>query len=95
MYYVLPEQKNALTLWTNSDMDKHLMPPVSPTTEESQQAAKIMNDVNAYVDEYTLKVIMGNDTVNNFDNYLNQLKKLDIDKAISIQQAAYDRFTKR
>lgn len=95
MYYVLPEQKNALTLWTNSDMDKHLMPPVSPTTEESQMAAKIMNDVNAYVDEYTLKVIMGNDSVNNFDNYLSQLKKLDIDKAISIQQAAYDRFTKR
>ena len=58
IYYVYPEQTAALDAWTDNDMKKHLMPPVSPTPEESSEFAKIMSDVNSLVDEFTLKVIM-------------------------------------
>jgi len=95
MYYAYQEQKDALTLWTDNDMKKHLLPPISPTPDETSEFAKIMNDVNSYVDEFTLKVIMGTEPVGNFDKYIEQLKKLNIEKALSIQQAALERYNKR
>lgn len=95
MYYVYQEQTDALTLWTDNDMKKHLMPPVSPSTDESSEYAKIMSDVNSYVDEFTLKVIMGTEPITNFDKYVAQLKTLKIDRAVAIQQAALERYNKR
>jgi putative aldouronate transport system substrate-binding protein len=94
-YYIYQEQKDALTIWTQTDMKKHLMPPVSPTPEESAEHAKIMNDINSYVDEFTLKAIMGTEDIKNFDKYIAQLKKLKMDRALEIQQSALDRYNKR
>ena len=35
---------------------------------------------------------MGAESLDNFDDYVNQLKKLGIEEAISITQDAYDRY---
>lgn len=94
-YMVYPQQKDALKLWSDTDAAKYLLPPVTPTKDESAQYAKIMNDLNTYIDEYSLKVIMGNDSIENFDKYMDQVKKLNVAKAIEIQQAALDRYNKR
>ncbi len=94
-YYALPQQQDALKVWGSTDAANYNLPPLTPTQDESTQYAKIINDVNTYVNEYTLKVIMGSDTTDNFDKYIEQLKKLNIDKAIEIQQSAYDRYDKR
>lgn len=95
MYYVHQEQKDALTVWTDNDMSKHLLPPVSPTPEEASEFAKIMNEINSYVDEFTLKAIMGTEDVSNFDKYLAQLDTLNVKRAIEIQQSALERYNNR
>ena len=59
LYYTFPEQLDALDKWTKTDMREHLMPPVSPTQEESSEFSRIMTDINAYSDEYSLTAIMG------------------------------------
>jgi len=95
LYYVYQEQKDALGIWTDNDMKKHLMPPVSPTPEESSEYARIINEVNSFVDEFTLKAIMGTEDLSNFDQYIKQLEKLNIKRALEIQQAALDRYNNR
>ncbi len=94
-YYERPQQKEAMKLWKNNDFGKYKMPPVTPTPKESEELSKIINEVNTYNDEMTLKFIMGVEPVANFDKYVAQIKKLGIDRAIQIYQAAYARYNKR
>jgi putative aldouronate transport system substrate-binding protein len=96
LYYPYPQQIEGLKLYTATNMREHLLPPISPTTAESSEFARLMTDIKAYEDEYTLTAIMG--TVNvgtTFDAYLAQMKKLGIDKAIEIQTAALARYNAR
>jgi putative aldouronate transport system substrate-binding protein len=94
-YLALQTQRDAVTTWQKTDVDKHQIPPTTPTPEESSEYAKIMNDVNTLVDEMTLKIILGAEPVSSFDTYVTKMKSLKIDRAIEIQKAALDRYNKR
>lgn len=94
-YYELPQQKDALTKWEDQDFSKYQLPTITPSKEESSEMSKIMNDVNTYRDEMTIKFIMGTEPLENFDKYIEQMKKLGIERAIQINQAALERFNKR
>ncbi|HOJ11944.1 MAG TPA: extracellular solute-binding protein [Clostridiales bacterium] len=88
-------QRNADLMWPKTDMVKHVMPPVTHSKNEGTQYSKIMNDVDTYLQEYSVKVIMGIESLNNFDAYIGQLKNTGIEDAISIQQTALDRYKRR
>jgi putative aldouronate transport system substrate-binding protein len=76
------------------DVDSALqLPPVRLTADETEKRAKIMTDVNTYSEEMVLKFITGAEPLSNFDHYVAQLKKLGIDEAVKITQAAYDRYS--
>jgi putative aldouronate transport system substrate-binding protein len=94
-YLVLPQQQAALPIWTKTDVDKYKIPQVTPTPEEASELAQIMNDVNTLIDEMTLKIILGNESVDAYEGYLNKLATFRIDRAIEIQQGALDRYNKR
>lgn len=68
------------------------MPPIRLNAEETDRQAKIMTEVNTYVDEMVLKFILGAVPLSDFDAFVNQVKQLGIDEAVSISQAAYDRY---
>ena len=90
-----PEQQEALKIWiTGSDMSLN-MPPVTLTAEESQKYANIMSEINTYVDEMTTKFIMGEESLDKFDQFANQIGKMKIDEALKIQQAALERYNAR
>jgi putative aldouronate transport system substrate-binding protein len=94
-YLALQTQRDAVTTWQNTDIDKHQMPPVTPSPEESTEFAKIKNDLDTLVDEMILKIILGAEPLESFDTYVTKMKSLKIDRAIEIQQAALDRYNKR
>lgn len=94
-YLALPTQREAITVWQKTDVDKHKLPPITPTPEESSEMAKIMTDVNTLVDEMTLKIILGTEPVDNFEKYVDKLKSLKLDRALEIEKAALDRYNKR
>ncbi|MNN98616.1 hypothetical protein D3C81_2180460 [compost metagenome] len=54
-----------------------------------------MSEVDTYVKEMMFKYVMGNEPLNNFAKYRETLKKLNIERAIEIYQAAYDRYQKK
>jgi putative aldouronate transport system substrate-binding protein len=94
-YLVIPQQKEAIAIWQKTDVDKYGLPPITATPQESSELAKIMTDVNTLVDEMTLKIILGSDSIDNFDKYMDKLKTLKIDRAIEIEKAALDRYNNR
>ena len=94
-YYTLDEQKATLDVWGGTNAINHVLPPVTPTSEESREFASIMNEVNTYRDEMTLKFILGTAELSEFDTYVENLKKMGLDRALEIQNAALERYNTR
>ena len=59
---------------------------MSITTEESQQYASIMNDINTLISESVVPSLRYQ-VSDEFDDFVNMVKSLRIDDAIAIQQA--------
>lgn len=74
---------------------KHMMPRTMLTAEENAEYSKIMNDVKTYVDEMKIKFIVGAEPISKFEDYRAELKKMGIERAIELQQAAFDRYESR
>jgi putative aldouronate transport system substrate-binding protein len=96
-YYEAPEQKAALNAFVLPGAGAYWLPPLTPTPEESREYAAIINEINTYVDEQTSRWLLGTDPVNDstWNNYISTIQRLNISRAIAIQQAALDRFNRR
>ncbi|MBP3361511.1 MAG: extracellular solute-binding protein [Clostridia bacterium] len=90
-----PQQIDALEKWSDTDADKHQLPPLSMSKENIDEYNKIMTDVKTFVDETTIEFIMGAKSEADFDKYFTDLKDMGIDRAVGIEQTAYDRFQSR
>jgi putative aldouronate transport system substrate-binding protein len=96
LYYQFPEQVTALEKFTATTMRNHLMPPLSPTPAEASEFARIMTNVMALEDEYTLTAIMGLVDIDaTFPGYLEQMRRLGMPRAIEIMQGALVRYRAR
>jgi putative aldouronate transport system substrate-binding protein len=96
-YYQLPQQKDAVKTFTKYAKNAYsvIMPPVSLTTEEAKESSKILTEVNTYLNEQLTKMVMGAEKVESYGKVIDQIKKMNIDRAVEIQQAAVDRYNKR
>lgn len=91
-YYFLPEQQKAVALWSDTDAILYTLPVTPKTEQENTALSSIMQNVNTYVDEMSIKFILGIEPIERFDEYVKQLKALNIEEVIQIQQAALDRY---
>lgn len=94
-YYTLDGQKLSGETWAYGNAAEHALPPITPTTEESDEFAIIMNEINTYRDEMTLKFILGTEDLANFDKYVEVIENMNIERALEIQNAALERFENR
>jgi putative aldouronate transport system substrate-binding protein len=94
-YLKYQQQVMAIDRWKDTDEAKYMMPPVTATPEESSELASIMNAITTYREEMIFKFILGLEPIDKFDTYVAQIKKLGIDRAIAINQAALARYHKR
>lgn len=94
-YLARPQQQDALDKWSLTKASESKLPAITPSPEESRRFAAIMNEVNVYTDEMFVKFILGVESLDNFDVYVAQVKRMNIDEAIAIQTAALERYNKR
>lgn len=96
-YYALPEQQEALNNWSYElgYTQGFKIPKILCTSEEATEMAEITNNISTYLDEMILKFINGMESFDNWDAFINQLKAYKVDRAIEIQQGAYNRFITR
>lgn len=76
----------------NTEADKHILPSLALTADESAEYSDIMNAINARVKEMCLKFITGDESLDKFDDYVAELKSMGLDDALAIQQDAYERW---
>lgn len=93
-YSELPEQKAAITTWTEPSNER-LMPPVTATQDESKKFASVMNDVRTRFEEAFDKIVTGAEPVSSWDAVIGQFKQMGMDEAVKIRQAGLDRYNKR
>ena len=91
----MDEQKETPQVWGDHNGKAHRLPPVTPTTEESTELASITNELNTYRDEMILKFIFGDESLDNFDEYVQNLENMGLSRALEIQNAALERYNAR
>lgn len=89
-----PAALETRTKWKNDpNVDNALqLPPLTLTTEENARRSEIMTDVDAYADEMMLKFIVGTESLDDYDTYLEKIEAMGLAEAREITQTAYDRF---
>lgn len=95
--YKYQEQKDAVELWSGNLDGRlgRLMPPVSLTREENVEISGIMKDVTTYTNEMFLKYVLGAESLDSFDKYVEKVRALGIDRATQIMQTALERYNSR
>ena len=96
-FYGKPQQQEA---WKNEsakaeEYKKRSGPKTQFTDEENEEYADIMTEVSTYVSESATKFITGSESFDNWDNFIDGIKKYNIDRAIQIEQDALDRYNKK
>ena len=76
-------------------MKNHILPHISFNDEEKDINSEIWTDINTFVQETTTKFILGKKPIEEFDSYVEELKKMGIEKVIGARQSAYDRYMSR
>lgn len=75
--------------WTPLMIDNFL---AMATEEETESINKVLTGLQSYSDEMCLKLALGTESLDNFDQILQELKDLGLDDLLAIQQVRYDRF---
>lgn len=94
-YYSLPQQQEAQKLWSDTNMANHLLPTLYLQSDEMDKDSEIMSSIATYVEEMMIKFITGQEPLDNFDAYIEQLKKFGIETSTSYRQSAYERALNR
>ena len=89
---VPPSSAVMCDVWASTDTSYMLPVGINFTSEERTRLSKIMADINSCMQEYTTNFITGIKSLDQYEEYLNALKKSNIDEAVQIYQNAYDRY---
>ena len=94
--YNAPINAQCWEAWTTDLTNARRIPgTISLTAAESQTQVPIMNTIKTYILEKVTKIICGDDSIDNWEGYVETLHTYGIDDVIAIQQAAYDRYLVR
>lgn len=96
-YFTMDAQKEAPKVWGSgsSNGKAYMLPPITATVDESKEFATIINEINTYRDEMTLKFIFGTESLDNFDQYVKNIENMGLSRALEIQNLALDRYNAR
>lgn len=95
-FHALPiaAQTDAKKIWGEVD-NSWVIPPLYLTRDEETSYSAVMSDIKTYINEMTVKFIMGIEPISNYDAFASQIRDMGIDQVIKAEQDALDRYNKR
>ena len=87
--------REAADVFADSSMDLNLPLNITPNYEEGARLANIMSEVWNFVDESYAEWVFRGRSLSNWDSYVTQIRRMGIDEAIRIQEAALARYNRR
>jgi putative aldouronate transport system substrate-binding protein len=86
----------SMDVWGSVSDDYNMPAGISYTSDEAKELGEIVNNINTYITERTSQFITGvMDIDTDWDSYISDIKAMNLDRAIEINQAALDRFNNR
>lgn len=71
--------------------DDDILPGLNYTVEENDQISAITTDLQTYIDEMNAEFITGKRSFDQWDEYINTLDKMGVEKYVELSQKAYER----
>ena len=90
-----PDKDPLAAVWGDGVSCALILPPITATAEEAAELANIMNQVKTYRDEMISKIIMGQVPFEEYDSVVEQCKSMGLERALEIENAAYERYQNR
>ncbi len=97
-YYFGDLQRTAMESWDHSDetfCSEAFPSAAGLTTEEAETYTAIMSDIETYMEETISSIVVGNAPASELDEMAESLTSMNIEEAISLMQAAYDRYLEK
>lgn len=94
-YAKLDVQKEAIDVWSDNTNTEYVLPNVTYTSDENSEYSNIMADIDTYRQEMFYAIVTGTKSLDDLSTYYDTLKSMGIERAIEINQAAYDRYLNR
>ena len=88
-------QLDAYDQWMKNKSENNSVDAAALSSDESRTYASIMGDIETFVGEATVQFIMGTRPLDQYDAFVEQLRSMGIEEALSIKQAAWDRYCSR
>lgn len=85
---------DAIDVWKDANTDR-ILPQLSFKQDEDERIADILPDIEKYADDTINKFVLNEESLDNYDNFVAQLKEMGIEEILDIYQEAYDRYQKR
>lgn len=83
-------------IWTSDNLMKtHALPVITPTTEETNELSALENAIKTYMEEMYYKFLYGEESLDNFDKYVDTLYSMKLDRVLEIKQAQLERYNNR
>lgn len=94
-YLQRPQQREAVATWADTDAKEHLIPPLTLSAEDSSEAAEIDTEIWTLVDESVAGIITGTLPLDTWDDVVEEVKSMDLDRSLEIKQAALDKYNSK
>ena len=90
-YAYYPQQKQAIQTWMDTEEQKHMLNAYRPVSmEENHEYSMLLNDVTTYKIDMVAKFILGMESLDNFDAFVQRLKDLGAERIVEIRQNSYN-----
>lgn len=87
-----PESLQAINTWSKED-DSRVIQQVALDSALNQKIAAITQPINDYVEEMTVKFILGKEPMDNFDKvFVPKIKQMNVEEVIKARQDAMDKY---
>lgn len=87
------DEWSILDVWnTNRDSDHMLTFDSILNADESSEQDAIMSDIETAAEEAILQFVIGDRDLSQWDDFVASLKAMNLDRAVEIQQIAWDRY---
>jgi putative aldouronate transport system substrate-binding protein len=87
--------KAAGSVWDANWENTQTLPDITISSDESAEYSFIYTDINTLIQETTAAFISNRKPLSEFDDFVAEIKRMNIDRCIEIQQAALDRYYNR
>ena len=86
---------SAYDIWGGSSTGDWVMPPITMTAKEAEDYSSAYGNIETHVNETVLKIIVGEASIDTWDDMIKGIQSMGIQDCIAIKQAALDRYNAR